>query len=204
MHDAYRLRFLALLALLIGLVWLDSQQGIAQSRTTATRSAEIDAFGGFNRLQSDYIPPFINYGVTLGADYTQFIKRYRGLIIPSFQLRGTIVPGNTHDEKTLQGGLKLATTYRHLHPYGALMVGQGVITFPRPAVPDPTNKYRDSSFIYNFGGGLTYDFRRDWSLLADYQHQYWDLGGHPPNRFYPQALTFGAVYHIPFKAFKTR
>jgi len=197
-------RFAFLATVLVTLFMVQTPHADAQSKITATRSAEFDLFGGFNRLNSDYIPPYINYGMTLGGDYTQFIKRYHGLITPSFQLRGTIVPGNTHNEKTIEGGLKLATTYRRLHPYGDFMLGQGVITFPRPANPDPNNKYRDSSIIYIGGGGVTYDVYRGWSAMADYQYQYWDLGGHPPNRFYPQSLTFGLVYHIPFKAYKTR
>jgi hypothetical protein len=176
----------------------------AQSRKTADRSSEIDAFGGFTYLDSDYYDPRNNFGVTLGADYTYFIKRYRGLIIPSFQVRGTITPGPADSQKTISGGLKLATTYRRLHPYGDFLFGNGIITFPIPPnAPPGIYRVRDSSAVYTYGGGLTYDLKPSWSVMADYQRQSWDLGNNPPDRLHPQGVTVGVVFHIPLKAYKT-
>jgi hypothetical protein len=200
-----------ILLLLFALSVLSFTQGAsAQTRRTATRTDEIDAFGGFTYLDNDYRPPHPNYGVTLGADYTHFIPQFRGLITPSVQIRGTITPGSADTQKTIQVGIKLATTYRRFHPYGDFLFGNGVITFPLPPNPVPGTAYRvrDSSAVYTYGGGITYDFRPNWSAMVDYQHQYWDLGARPspspPDRFYPQALTFGVVFHIPLKAYKTR
>jgi opacity protein-like surface antigen len=177
----------------------------AQARKTADRSSELDAFGGFTYLDSDYYDPRNNFGVTLGADYTYFIKHYHGLIIPSFQVRGTLTPGPADSQKTIAAGLKLATTYHRLHPYGDFLVGGGVITFPLPPNPIPGVSYRirDSSTVYTYGGGITYDFRPNWSAMVDYQRQRWNLGDNPPDIFHPQAVTFGVVFHIPLKAYKT-
>jgi hypothetical protein len=193
-------------ALLITIVALDAR---GQARITADKKAGLDVFGGFTGLDNDYYGRDLNYGVTLGGDYTHYIKRYRGLIVPSFEVRGTLTPGGTVGEKSLEGGLKLATTYHRLQPYGDFLIGQGVITFPLPPDPVPGVVYRtrDSSFIYVYGGGVTYDVAPSFSIMADYQHQYWDLGkeGLPtPNRFYPQAVTLGVVYHIPFKSYRNR
>jgi hypothetical protein len=204
MHESNRLgKFLVIVIPVIAIML--STGASAQASKTADRIAEVDVFGGFTSLDNNYTPPYANYGVTLGADYTHYIKRYRGLITPSFQLRGTITPGSGNSQKTIAGGLKLATTYRRLHPYGDFLLGDGVITFPLPPNPIPGNTYRirDSSVAYIYGGGLTYDLKPNWSAMVDYQRQYWDLGGHPPDRFYPQALTFGVVFHIPLKAYRT-
>jgi hypothetical protein len=192
---------------LVGLLSLAPAGAFAQASKTADRSAEFDAFGGFTYQNDSYYSP-TNLGGTLGGDYTQFIKRYHGLITPSFQIRGTLTPGSNDSEKTIEGGLKLATTYKRLHPYGDFLFGNGIINFPRPAGLAATATYRshDSSFIYVYGGGLTYDIKPHWSAMVDFQQQYWDFGNAlhaPPDRFYPQAITFGVVYHIPFKAYRT-
>lgn len=203
-------RSIKLLALLAGYLWLGSTVAFAQARKTATRSDEFDAFGAFTLLDNNYTSPRGNYGGTLGGDYTHFIRRYRGLIIPSIQVRGSFAPGPAVGEKTLQGGLRLATTYRQFHPYGEFLVGDGILTFTHPRTMTDGRLYRrDSSFIYVYGGGFTYDIPgrglvSEFSLLADYQRQDWNLGERPPVRFNPQALSFGVVFHIPFKAYRTR
>ncbi|WP_263382210.1 hypothetical protein [Granulicella arctica] len=203
------LRNTSLLFLFLGLMLFEAPQVQGQSRITADKAAGLDAFGGFTGLDNDYYGPDKNYGVTLGGDYTHYIKRFRGLIVPAFEVRGTVTPGGTVGERTLEGGLKLGTTFRRLQPYGDFMIGNGVITFPLPAVVEPgvTYRTRDSSFLYIYGGGLTYDLGPRLSLLVDYQRQYWDLGKSgrtTPDRFYPQAVTLGVLYRIPFKAYKTR
>ncbi len=204
-----------LLVLFASLLWLSSAASSGQAKTTATRSDEFDAFAASTLLDNNYMNPRGNYGVTLRGDYTHFIHRYRGLIIPSFQVRGSVAPGSAVGEKTLQGGFRIASTYRNFHPYGEFLVGDGIITFTHPEVMADGRLYRrDSSFIYVYGGGLTYDLHsRDlhanallsnFSVMADYQRQDWNLGQRPPVRFNPQGLSFGIVYHIPFKAYKTR
>ena len=175
-----------------------------QAGKTATRSAEYDLFGGFSDVKSDYLSSDHNHGGTIGADYTQFVPRYRGLIVPSIEVRGTFAPGPVVGEKTFEVGARLATSYRRLHPYVDLLVGGGFITFDHPTISPSGRLYKsDRSFIYVYGGGVTYDTNTNFSVLVDYQQQYWNLDEHPPVRFYPGALTFGVVYHIPFKAYKT-
>jgi len=189
---------------------VDAPHASAQAKITADKDVEFDAFAAYTYIGNAYDTSDTNNGATFGGDYTHFIKRYHGLIIPSFQMRGTLATGSAASEKTLEGGLKLATTWRRLHPYGDFMLGGGVINFPPPANPilaGPNPLKRDSSFLYIYGGGITYDVKRDWSAMVDYQHQYWDLGKGgrtTPLRFYPQAFSFGVVYHIPFKPYKHR
>lgn len=203
MHKQNRLGTLAFIVIPF-LAAMLATTAFAQAKRAADRSSELDAFGGFTYLDSDYYYPRNNFGVTLGGDYTYFIKRYHGLIIPSFQVRGTITPGPADSQKTISGGLKLATTYRNLHPYGDFLAGGGVITFPLPPNAAPGfYRVRDSSTIYTYGGGITYDFRPNWSAMVDYQRQHWNLGDNPPDIFHPQAVTVGIVYHIPWKAYKT-
>ena len=194
-----------------GLTVTGATSASAQAKITADKDAEFDAFGAYTWIDRAYETTDTNNGATFGVDYTHFIKRYRGLITPSFQVRGTVAAGSgsNSSEKTIEGGLKLATTWRRFHPYGDFLIGDGAINFPLPANPAPGVLYytRDTSFLYIYGGGVTYDIKRDWSAMVDYQHQYWDLGkvgSSAPTRFYPEVLSFGVVYHIPFKAFKHR
>jgi hypothetical protein len=210
MHRSHSFRNPAVLLslLLVGLS-LGSVPAPAQSRQTATRGNEFDGFATFTGVDNNYQPPLANFGVTAGVDYTHFITRFRGLITPSFQLRGTYTPGGSVNLKSVEGGVKIASTYHRFHPYGDILFGNGVITFPKPAVPLAGGIYRDSSFVYIVGGGVTYDVGyTHFSIMADYQHQYYDLGRPapliPPTRFYPKVYSLGIVYHIPFKAYKTR
>jgi len=188
------------------LVSLGTGCALGQARTTATRASEYDIFGGFSYVKSAYLLPDNNFGGTIGADFTKFIPQFGGRITPSVQARGTFAPGPANGEKSLEGGLRLATTVRQrFHPYVDLMVGVGIITFNHPEVLNDGSLYRrDGGFLYVYGGGLTYDTKTNFSALVDYQQQYWNLDQQPPVRFYPGALTFGVLYHIPFKPYKTR
>jgi hypothetical protein len=205
MHNLFRSSTFRLILLIVGYLSLGITNTSAQARNAAQRLNELDAFAGYTYLQNDYRAPYNNSGVTLGADYTHFIKHVHGLIIPSLQVRGTIAPGVADSQRTIEIGPKIATTLGRLHPYGDFMFGMGVITFPLPPNPIPGAEYRvrDSSAVYVYGGGITYDLTRRWSALVDYQQQYWNLGEHPPDPFYPQAVTVGLLFHIPFKPYKT-
>jgi len=186
-------------------VSLGTVRASGQAHSAATRTSEYDIFGGFSYVKSDYRSPDNNYGGTIGADYTRFIPQFGGLITPSVQIRATIAPGPEVDEKSFEGGFRLASTYRQFHPYVDFMLGTGVITFAHPELLLDGRLYkRDGGFVYVYGGGVTYDLKRNFSALVDYQQQYWNLDQQPPVRFYPGVLTFGVVYHIPFKAYKTR
>jgi hypothetical protein len=208
MHHLRPFRKLALLTLLL-LAAISYKKASAQARQAATRGNEFDGFATFTGVDNNYAPPLANYGVSAGVDYTHFVTRFRGLLTPSFQLRGTYTPGGSVGLKSVEGGFKLASTYHRFHPYGDILLGNGVITYPKPAIPNPAGKYRDSSFLYIVGAGVTYDLKfSHLSLMADFQHQYYDLGkaspNTPPIRFYPKVYSIGIVYHIPFKAYKTR
>lgn len=182
----------------------------AQARDTATRDSGLNVFGGFNWTYTDYRapgnfgPPTSDFGGTGGVDFSQFMPHTR-FVTPSVQIRGSFALGSEVGERTVTAGIKLGTTvFQRYHPYADFTVGEGIITFNHPETEANGDLYtRDSSFIYNYGGGVTYDIRRYWSVMAEYQRQYWNLGGHPPNRFYPDQATVGVVYHIHFKPYKT-
>jgi hypothetical protein len=194
-----------ILLVIAGFLGLPSTALHAQADITATRSAEFSAFGGFTYTNTDYRSPYNTYGGTVGADFTKFIPHFRGLITPSFEVRGSFVAGPVIHLKDLEGGIRIASTYHRLHPYGDFLLGQGIITFDHPGLQSDGRLYdRDSSFLYIYGGGLTYDVSPEFSLLVDYQHKYYDLGQQPPVRFYPQSATFGVVYHLPPRFFRIR
>jgi hypothetical protein len=205
MHASYRSQKL-LVILIPFLLSLLATGASAQAKKTADRRSEFDAFGGFSYINSDYLAPYGNFGGTIGGDYTpRFIPRYQSLIVPSFQIRGTLANGPSVNEKTIEGGIRIGSTYRNFHPYVDLLAGQGIINFNYPQLKaDGTLYKRDSTFIYVYGGGVTFDVKNNFSIMADFQQQYWDLGEHPPVRFYPYAATIGIRYRIPFKAYKTR
>ena len=183
--------------------------GAAQSRPTASRSSGIDLFGGFSDTDTAFYGTDRRYGGMAGIDFTQFryIPNFSGRISPSLELRGTYTPGTPVSELSVQGGLKVAYNYHKLHPYGALRVGGGTIKF-NPFFTPPgqgTIVYQyssDSSFLFVYGGGVTYDILPRWSLMADYEHQSWNLGFNPEVKFTPQAVSVGVVYHLRLKGYR--
>ncbi len=178
---------------------------MGQSRQTATRTAGIDVFGAFSDTNTAFYGPDRKYGGMAGVDFSlyKYFPRLSGRITPSLEVRGTDTPGTPVAERSIQGGLKVAYNWHGLHPYGDFLVGGGTILFSPPAPLEPGYVYAsDSSFLYVYGGGLTYDILPRWSLLADYGHQSWDLGFDPPITFTPQSVSVGVVYHLRLKAFR--
>jgi len=179
----------------------------AQSRQTATRTAGIDVFGAFSDTDAAFYGTDRKYGGMVGLDFSlyRYFPRFSGRITPALEVRGTDTPGLPVAERTLQGGLKVAYNWHSLHPYGDFLLGGGSILFNPPAPLQPGFVYAsDSSFLYVYGAGLTYDILPRWSLLADYSHQSWNLGFDPPVTFTPQSVGIGVVYHLRLKPYRSR
>ena len=178
----------------------------AQSRQTASRPAGIDVFGAISDTDTAFYGTDRHYGATAGIDFTEFryIPNLHGRLSPSLELRGTYAPGNLVSEETVQGGVKVAYNYRSLHPYADALVGGGSITFNPPNANLETGYIyaSDSSFLFNYGGGVTFDILPRWSLIADYEHQSWNLGFSPEVKFTPQSVSVGVVYHLRFKPYR--
>jgi opacity protein-like surface antigen len=155
---------------------------------TADRGAAITPFAQSTMLYPDW-GPTRNYGYTAGLDYTRFI---RSIVQPSLELRITTANGNTVNEHSYTGGLKLQAPAIHfIHPYITVLGGKGFIDFVHPI-----NGYiSDSSFVYSLGGGADFTIHSQWDLRVDYTHQQWNI---EPQTLTPVTVGVGIAYRIPF------
>jgi hypothetical protein len=186
----------ALLALSLFLVTvLSAAPARAQQVGSASRSAEISAFGGYTNINSDYGPR--NKGVTLGADYTRF---FHFPVAPSLEIRANRTTGAALTEESILFGLRLEAPFRQrFHPYATVLYGGTKILFNVP--PIPTYTYDQTSAV-SIGGGLDVDVTHNFRAKFDYQQQFEDFGPngiHQDFTLTPDGFTIGVVYRIPFK-----
>lgn len=167
----------------------------AQQDSSASKSAEISAFGGYTNINSDYGRR--NNGITLGADYTRFLHFP---IAPSFEVRANHTSGPGLTEESVLFGLRLEAPFRQrFHPYATVLYGGTKIIFKTP--PTPTYTYDQSSAI-SIGGGVDFDVTHDFRAKFDFQQQFEDFGNngiHQDFTLTPAGFTIGVVYRIPFK-----
>jgi opacity protein-like surface antigen len=167
----------------------------AQQDSSASKSAEISAFGGYTNLNSDYGRR--NNGITLGADYTRFLHFP---ITPSFEVRANHTSGPGLTEESVLFGLRLEAPFRQrFHPYATVLYGGTKIIFKTP--PTPTYTYDQSSAI-SIGGGVDFDVTHNFRAKFDFQQQFEDFGNngiHQDFTLTPAGFTIGVVYRIPFK-----
>lgn len=174
-------------SLFLGLSLAATGMACAQAVVTAERGAAIAPFVQTALLQPDWGQPN-NIGFIAGVDYTRYI---RSMLQPSLELRVTNASGEQVSERSFTGGFKLETTFHHVHPYGTLLAGTGLITFVHP-----TAGYdHDNSFVYSMGGGAEFYVLPQWKLRADFTQQHWDLN---PVILTPTTLSVGVAYRIPF------
>jgi hypothetical protein len=171
----------------------------AQSLPTASKSAEISAFGGYLASSPDY-GPFIPKGIGAGVDFTVFP---RFPVAPSLEFRVQDAFGTDVTEKAFLVGLRVQKDLRQkYHPYADFLVGGGKIVFHPAPSPDYT---ADTSKAYSFGGGINIDLARHVALKLDYQRQAWNLGGDRKDptvgdfTLSPTTLLVGVTYTIPFR-----
>jgi hypothetical protein len=96
-------RFAALSIFTLVSTGVGISKGRAQSLPTASKSAEISAFGGYVASSPDY-GAFLKKGIGAGADFTIFPKIP---VAPSLEVRGHEAFGTYVTEKALFVGLRV-------------------------------------------------------------------------------------------------
>jgi hypothetical protein len=175
-------------ALSLGIVLAATGVASAQAMVAAQRGAEIAPFVQTTLLSPDW-GPTRNLGYTFGVDYTRFL---RSIVQPSLEVRYVSANGDTVNEHSVLGGLKLGTTIHGVHPYATLLAGNGSLTFAHPIL----TYSGDNSFIYAIGAGVEVNVLSGWKLRADFSQQQWNLD---PHQLTPIALSVGVAYRIPFR-----
>jgi hypothetical protein len=171
----------------------------AQSLPTATKTAEINAFGGYTASSPDF-NNFAKEGLLLGGNFTIYPFRY---FDPSLEIRFTYARSSSISEHSFLVGPRIQKDYGKLHPYADFLFGDGRIAYHPVLVPkDPS----DGGLALSFGGGLEYDIVHHISLKVDVQEQSFNLGQNfvfkPDGSAYtltPRTYSVGATYHFPFR-----
>jgi hypothetical protein len=172
----------------------------AQALPTATKSAEISAFGGYTASAPDF-GPLTKTGFTMGADFTLFPHWH---FDPSLEARYDFAHAPTISEHVFLVGPRVQKDFLHdrVHPYINFLFGVGTIDY-HPANPKDAS---DSGRAFSLGGGADFDVTRHISVKADLQQQSWNLGTNsiykPQGGNYtlaPRTYTFGAAYHFQFR-----
>jgi hypothetical protein len=168
---------------------------------TATKAAEITAFGGYTVGDPDF-GGFTKNGFTLGSDFTLFPHWH---VDPSVEVRFNFLHAPTISEHSFLVGPRLQEDFLHdrLHPYVNFLVGAGTISYHPVTVPNDSS---DSGRAYSIGGGADFDITRHISVKGDVQQGFWNLG---TNSYYkpqggdytlsPRTYTFGVTYHFIFR-----
>lgn len=166
----------------------------AQQASTAYKTAEISAFGGYINLNAD-LGPRRDQGFAFGVDYTRF---FHFPIAPSLEARTNIASGPAVNEKSYLIGLRAeATTLGRFHPYVDYLAGLGTVHY-NESFYGPAFNRGDRSAVFNYGGGINFDVASNWQIKADVQRQQWRPG---LEKQYPTPFLFGVTYSIPFKRF---
>ncbi len=160
----------------------------AQARTSASKTQDVDVFGGVEFANPQY-GPNNNTGAAVGIDFTRY---FRIPIQPSIELRANFNRGTYANESSYLVGFRAAYQYRILTPYVDFLVGPGNIHYPLNV-----NYTGDNSTVYNYGGGIDIEAVRNFSLKLDLQQQNWNTGTFA---FKPVLGIVGISYRIPFRS----
>jgi hypothetical protein len=171
----------------------------AQAIPTASKSAEISAFGGYMPSHTDYGPHTLK-GFEAGADFTIFPHFP---VAPSLEVRGQYGSSTDVTEKALLLGIRVQKDFRfRLHPYADFLIGIGQLTYHLDPYP---NYSQDTSKALSYGGGINLDVSRHLSAKLDIQAQNWNFGKNgalQPNGNYtltPYTAMVGVTYTVPFR-----
>ncbi len=177
----------------------------AQSLATASKGAEISAFGGYSPGSLDY-GPYTLKGFSAGGDFTLFPRFF---LKPSIEGRANLLSAPTVTEKTVLFGPRVQLDPRQhprLHPYADIFIGGGEILYHPPLDGLYTG---DRSTVYSYGGGIDIDLEHHFSARFDFQQQSWNLGkngvAQPDGADFtlaPRNLTIGVKYAVPFRFLK--
>ena len=185
--SSLRLRMLlaAVLTTLCGLVLHPSGQG--QAVRTASKSADISVFAGFQDADPAYGPDKAKGGM-FGVNFTRY---FHIPVEPSLEFRANFISDTFVGEHTYLVGLRAAVPFHGIRPYGDFLVGPGDIHFPLNF-----GYTHDNSTVYSYGGGIDFPVYRSFSLKLDVQGQHWNTGSFI---YTPTLGTVGLVYAIPFR-----
>jgi Outer membrane protein beta-barrel domain len=199
------LKFNHLLPVVATLAIASSARG--QATPTASRGADLQIGAGYTYADSDYVPNKIG-GFAFYADY-DFLGLF-GLEANFHRIKDPnpdpLVPSNHFSETTYEIGGRYTRHFYHgrLAPYGKVLYGRGVASFPAHELftPGGVEIYIDN-FAYNlvsYGGGLDYRFNKRINLRADFEYQHWFASDRElPSGLSPWLFTFGGAYHFPAK-----
>jgi hypothetical protein len=181
---------------LVAVVLISSFAGLAgahgQAMSTASKTMDISAFGGFLNVNPDYGRPR-NDGVAAGVDVTRY---FGWKVDPSLEFRFNDSSGPYITERSYLVGVRLQSDLRRFHPYADFLAGVGSIHFVKPL--DPTYTH-DSSPVYSYGGGVDIDLVRHFQAKVDYQGQ--TMSFDPYFSLAPRPLVIVIAYRIPFRPF---
>ncbi|HLI75698.1 MAG TPA: hypothetical protein VKV02_02040 [Acidobacteriaceae bacterium] len=162
-------------------------QGGAQAVRTASKSADISVFGGFEVADPSYGPDHSTGGM-VGVDFTRY---FHIPVEPSLEIRANFNSNSYVTEHSYLFGLRAALPIRRIKPYVDFLAGPGTILFPlNYSYPS------DNSPVYNYGGGIDFPLVRNFALKLDVQGQHWNTGEFT---YTPTVGTVGLTYTIPFR-----
>ncbi len=171
----------------------------AQAIATASKSAEISAFGGYMPSHTDYGPHTLK-GFAAGADFTIFPHFP---VAPSLEVRGQYGSGSDVTEKALLAGVRIQKDFRfRFHPYVDFLIGVGQLTYHLDPYP---NYSQDTSKALSYGAGINIDVSHHLAAKLDIQEQNWNFG---PNTAFtptgnytlnPYTAILGVTYTVPFR-----
>jgi opacity protein-like surface antigen len=177
----------------------------AQALVTASKAAEITAFGGYNIYNNPDYGANTNKGFLAGADFTIFRNWW---VDPSVEARFVYTAGTGISEHAILVGPRAQKDYGRFHPYVDVLVGEGFIDYNPPPSISPKD-HGDSGLSLAYGAGIDVDLVRNFSLKADFLQQNWNLGQNslfqPDGSNYtltPRTVSVGVTYHFPFSGLR--
>ncbi|GAC1427113.1 MAG: hypothetical protein NVSMB62_24830 [Acidobacteriaceae bacterium] len=173
-------------AALLGLALAATGIASAQATATATRAAEVNAFGGIAAINPDYGQKF-NFGYTAGVSYNRVAPN---VLAPGLELRVTGASGNTVSQSSVLAGLHFQSAPLFgAQPYMTALMGIGSIGYTYSFQTRPT----EHDFVYAVGAGAEVPIRRNLRLRADILQQTWS---YQPHNLTPIAVTIGLSYTV--------
>lgn len=172
--------------------------GSAVAQHPAPAGSDIAVFGGYISVKPDYDTQFgsqRNNGYFGGFDYTYYGFHLPHGLAPSLELRGFDAKGSNVDVGGGMAGPRIQTTLaRRFHPYADMLFGFGDIYFHHITAP---YYQHDSAIVYSPGIGVDVDLAFHLQAKADFQYQFWNLGGDP---FQPNTFAAGLSYRFPLRS----
>ena len=182
-----RLKLFGFAALPVAMACICARGASGQAVRTASKSADVGVFAGFQDGDPAYGPDRATGGV-FGLDFTRY---FRFRVEPSLEFRANFLSDTYVSEHSYLFGLRAAVPFHGIRPYGDFLVGPGNIHFPLNV-----GYVGDNSTVYSYGGGIDFPVYRSFSLKLDVQGQHWNTGEFT---YTPTLGTVGVVYRIPFK-----